>query len=352
MTSTAVPSASPASTGPSRKGVTILLVCIAVALIVILAVAWVETPGSASHAGSAGPPTGLTATEATTSSVTLSWTNPTPSSTSGVVMYDEVSYTDGHSPATCGIWGAMMPVGTGSTTTVTGLNEDTTYCFLVAAVYANGSTESSVWLTDVETLGPEGQATNSADGSTMVATQPFSVTDGQLMLATVTSYGARAPPTLTTQDSETFVLVTSSTNVADPELTTYVFSAVADQTTSSEVVTLTDTVASEYMLGIVSYSSTTTVATVGTWATSTSTLDSANVSAQGGDTLVACIGYVTDVGGATFNPTYTDATWTAATINSRADQWYLTGGAVLGTNYGTVIRGLAGATSIVLIALS
>ena len=348
ITGSSVP---PSSSRPTRNEVTILLIVVAAALAVTLALIWSGTTGSAGHGAPGGPPTGLTETAATITSVTLSWTAPPFSSSPGGVTGYDVSYTEGHSPGSCGIWGPLMNVGTGLTATVTGLSEDTTYCFEVSAVYANGSINGSVWLTDAETLGPEGQATNALDDTTAVSTQTFSVTAGQLMLATVTSFGSNSTPLLTAQNAQTFRLLTAYTNAADPELVTYVFDTIANLTTSSEVVTLTDPVASEYMLGVVSYSGYTGVTSVGTWVTGTGTTVTANVSAATGATLVACIGYVTDVGGASFNPAYAHATWSAATLNSRADQWYLIGGATAGPNFGTVTRGLAGATSLVLLAL-
>jgi len=338
--------------------VTFVLIVLAVALAVVLAMFWatgvfVPLSGPSTLHGAPRTPIEVTEVSASVSSVTLSWTPAATSTASGSVTTYEVLYTEGHSPATCGIWGSPIDVGTGLTATVMGLNEDTTYCFQVVAVYANGTDADSTWLTDAETLGPEGQATNAQDGATIVSTQAFSVTAGQLMLATVSSYGANfMTPLLTAQNGQTFALVTSYSNAANPALVTYVFDAVANLTTPDEVVTLTDSVASEYMLGIVSYSGYVGVATVGTWVTAVGIEDTANVSTVPGATLVACVGYVTDVGGASFSAGFTDATWAAATFNSRADQWYMIGGAASGINFGTVTRGLGGDTSLVLVALS
>jgi len=152
--------------------VTFVLIVLAVALAVVLAMFWatgvfVPLSGPSTLHGAPRTPIEVTEVSASVSSVTLSWTPAATSTASGSVTTYEVLYTEGHSPATCGIWGSPIDVGTGLTATVMGLNEDTTYCFQVVAVYANGTDADSTWLTDAETLGPEGQATNAQDGATL-----------------------------------------------------------------------------------------------------------------------------------------------------------------------------------------
>lgn len=299
------------------------------------------------------PPTGLNVIATTNSSVTLNWIAPVTSPSSGVVTNYDVFYTQGHSPETCGIWSVPIAAGAGLSYTVANLLEDATYCFELVAVDAGGPSAYSTALTDAETLGPEGQAMNALDGTTVVSTQTFSVTAGQLMLATVTSYGLTyATPVLTTQNGQTFALVSSYQNMYDTALWTYVFDVVANVSTANEVVTLVDTVTSQYMLGIVSYSGYTAVTTVGTWVDSTGFVDTGYVTTVSGATLVACIGFVTQVAARSFSPGYVEATWAAATTNSRADQWYYIDGAAGGLNSGTVTRALEGVTSIVLLALA
>jgi len=352
------PAPLPSTVQVPRNTLTIVLMATGVAVVVLVATFWAAgafTSSSSPSTATTGPaaPTGLTEVSATTSSLTVSWNPAATTPTSGAVTGYEISYTEGHSPTTCGIWGPFTNVGSSLSATVAGLSEDTTYCFQVVAVSAGGTSPGSVWLTDAETLGPEGQATNALDATNVVSTQSFSVVSGQLMLATVSSYGGNATtPVLTTQNGQTFSLVTLSANALDPALVTYVFDRVANLTTSDEVVTLSDAVASQYMLGIVSYFGATGVIALGPWETASGTTDTANVSTVADATLVACIGYVTDVGGASFTPGYLHATWTAATFNSRADQWYLPGGAAAGENVATVTRGLAGDTSMILLALA
>lgn len=298
-------------------------------------------------------PSGLESSGVTTGSVTLNWTAPATSPASGVVTSYQVIYTAGEGQGSCGIWGSPIYTGPSLSYTVTGLTEDTPFCFEVAAVDAGGTSADSTVLSDILTLGPEGQATNALNVATVLSTQTFSVISGQLMLATVTSYGtSAATPSLSTQNDQTFELITSNQNTYDSSLWTYVFEVVANISTSSEVVTLTDSVTSQYMLGIVSYTGYSGVTTVGSWVTATGYTDTGNVSTVSGATLVACIGYVTDISTRSFSPGYVEATWTAATTNCRADQWYYLDGATSGTNSGTVTRGLAGATSIVLLALT
>lgn len=300
----------------------------------------------------ASSPTGFEATGASTSSITLSWSAPPTYPDLGVLTGYQIFVTEGEGgPVSCGIWSPATAVGLSTSYTVGNLTEDGAFCFEVAAVDAGGLGDPAE-LGDAETLGPPGQATNAQNGVSVVATQPFSVVSGQLMLVTVSSYGPSwAQPVVTTQNGQTFGLVASDQNPANIELWTYVFEAVASLTTSQEVLTLTDTYSSQYMLGVVAYSGYTAVYSVGTWENSTNYTDTGSVVTVAGATLVACIGYVTDISTRSFSTGYTEATWGASTINSRADQWYDIDAALAGTNSGTVTRGLAGVTTIVLLAL-
>ncbi|MGW5054240.1 fibronectin type III domain-containing protein [Actinokineospora sp. NPDC004072] len=108
------------------------------------------------------PPTGLTATETTQSSVTLSWGES--SDNVGVTGYDVLS------------GGSVVKTTTGTTATVDGLRPDTAYSFTVVAKDAAGNTSAPSNQVDTRTRpAPDTQAPDSPANLRATATTPTSI---------------------------------------------------------------------------------------------------------------------------------------------------------------------------------
>lgn len=90
-------------------------------------------------AGEPAAPTGLTASSATSTTITLSWTAPTD--TGGVALTDyQVYWNEGNGGGTSTIYVALaLTGGTTTTYTATGLSASSSYGFSVAAVNAAGT---------------------------------------------------------------------------------------------------------------------------------------------------------------------------------------------------------------------
>ena len=125
-------------------------------------------------------PTALAVTATTTSSISLSWTAPTPPANCTISSY---VIDDGTSspPATVAASGV-----TGTTYTVSGLTANTTYYFTVAAVDANGTSPASAIVNG---------KTQTANTAPVITTQPVaqSVTVGQTATFSVVATGTPAP---------------------------------------------------------------------------------------------------------------------------------------------------------------
>ncbi len=179
-------------------------------------------------------PTGLAVTATTTSSISLSWTAPTPPANCTISSYviDDGTANPPTAVAASGV--------TGITYTVSGLTANTTYYFTVAAVDAFGTSSASAAISG---------KTQTATVAPTITTQPVSqsVTAGQTATFSVVATGTPAP-TYQWYENSAAISGATATSYTTPATTTsnsgetfYVVVTNSAGTVTSSTATLTVT---------------------------------------------------------------------------------------------------------------
>jgi fibronectin type 3 domain-containing protein len=154
----------------------------------------------------AGPPTGASAASASSTSITVSWTNPVTSPTSGVLTNDYLYWELGTSCSSP----TMVNIGSVSTTyTITGLTFGDTYCAYVEAVDPGGTSNASGTVTDTLQVPSSPTGVTQSSATWTVITWTWTAPAGTVSNYTIYRYslsGCTGPQSASSITSATYSL--------------------------------------------------------------------------------------------------------------------------------------------------